>query len=30
MPKVFISHSWEDSEIAREIAANLKRDGAEI
>ncbi|MBD3339990.1 MAG: TIR domain-containing protein, partial [Candidatus Lokiarchaeota archaeon] len=30
MSKVFISHSWEDNEISRKIAENLKRDGAEI
>ncbi len=29
-PKVFISHSWEDNAISREIAKYLKRDGAEI
>ncbi|MCU0644134.1 MAG: TIR domain-containing protein [bacterium] len=30
MPKVFISHSWEDSDIARKLAEYLKRDGANI
>jgi len=30
MPKIFISHSWEDNEVSRKLAANLKRDGAEI
>lgn len=30
MPKVFISHSWEDNEIARNLAQQLKQDGAEI
>jgi hypothetical protein len=30
MPKVFISHSWEDNEISRKLAEYLKRDGAEI
>lgn len=30
MPKVFISHSWDDNEISRKIAASLKRDGADI
>ena len=30
MPKVFISHSWEDSDIARKIAEYIKRDGANV
>jgi hypothetical protein len=30
MPKVFISHSWEDNEIARKIADRLKNDGVTI
>ena len=30
MPKVFISHSWEDNEISRKLADNLRRDGAEV
>ena len=30
MAKVFISHSWHDNDIAKKIADNLKRDGAEI
>lgn len=30
MPKVFISHSWDDNDIARKIAEYIKRDGAEI
>ncbi len=30
MPKVFISHSWEDSDIAKKIAEYIKRDGADI
>jgi len=30
MPKVFISHSWEDNEISRKLAEYLKRDGADI
>ncbi len=30
MPKVFLSHSWDDNEISRKIAQDLKRDGAEI
>ncbi len=30
MPKVFISHSWEDNAISRQIAEYLKRDGSEI
>ncbi|MBD3338828.1 MAG: TIR domain-containing protein, partial [Candidatus Lokiarchaeota archaeon] len=30
MPKVFISHSWEDNEISRKLAENLMRDGAEV
>ena len=30
MPKVFISHSWEDNDISRQIAKNIRRDGAEI
>ena len=29
-PKIFISHSWEDNEISRKLAENLKRDGADI
>lgn len=29
-PKIFISHSWEDNEIAKRLAENLRRDGAEI
>jgi len=29
-PKIFISHAWEDNEISRKLAENLKRDGAEI
>lgn len=30
MPKVFISYSWNDKELAMKIASDLKRDGAEI
>ncbi|MDZ7331147.1 MAG: toll/interleukin-1 receptor domain-containing protein [candidate division KSB1 bacterium] len=30
MPRVFISHSWHDNDIARKIAEYIKRDGAEI
>jgi hypothetical protein len=30
MPKVFISHAWEDNEISRKLAEYLMRDGAEI
>ncbi|MDZ7265236.1 MAG: TIR domain-containing protein [candidate division KSB1 bacterium] len=30
MPRVFISHSWNDNNIARKIAEYIKRDGAEI
>ncbi len=30
MPKIFISHSWEDNTVSRKIAENLKRDGAEV
>ncbi|MCI0496109.1 TIR domain-containing protein [candidate division KSB1 bacterium] len=30
MPKVFISHSWEDNEVSRKLADNLRRDGAEV
>ncbi len=30
MPKVFISHSWEDSEISRKLADYLRHDGSEI
>lgn len=30
MPKIFISHSWEDNEIARKLAEYLRRDGAEV
>ena len=30
MAKVFISHSWNDNDISRRIAHELKRDGAEI
>jgi formylglycine-generating enzyme required for sulfatase activity len=30
MAKVFISHSWHDNDIAKRIAENLKRDGADI
>ena len=30
MPKIFISHAWEDNEISRKLAKQLKRDGAEI
>lgn len=30
MPKVFISHSWDDNDVARKIAHHVKRDGAEI
>ena len=30
MPKVFISHSWEDNKIAQMIAERLKNDGVDI
>ncbi|MBN1155834.1 TIR domain-containing protein [candidate division KSB1 bacterium] len=30
MPKVFISHTWEDNAISRKIAENLKNNGADI
>jgi len=30
MPKIFISHSWEDNDISRKLAEYLKRDGADI
>lgn len=30
MPKVFISHSWEDNEISRKLAEYLRRDGADV
>jgi hypothetical protein len=30
MAKVFISHSWNDNDISRKIAHELKKDGAEI
>ena len=30
MPKIFISHSWKDNDISRKLAAELKRDGADI
>jgi len=30
MPKVFISHAWEDNEISRKLARQLRRDGVEI
>lgn len=30
MPKVFISHAWEDNEISRKLAEYLMRDGAEV
>ncbi|MBN2523567.1 MAG: TIR domain-containing protein [Bacteroidales bacterium] len=30
MPKIFISHSWEDNDIARKLADDLKRDGVDI
>jgi hypothetical protein len=30
MPKIFISHSWEDTDISRKLAEYLKRDNAEI
>lgn len=30
MPKIFISHAWEDNEISRKLATRLRRDGAEI
>lgn len=30
MPRVFISHSWDDSDIARKIAEFIKRDGAKF
>ncbi len=30
MPKIFISHAWEDNEISRKLARRLKRDGAEV
>jgi hypothetical protein len=30
MPKIFISHSWNDNEISRKLAQYLKRDGADI
>lgn len=30
MPKVFISHSWEDNEIARKLEENLRWGGAEV
>ena len=30
MPKVFISHAWEDNEVSRKLAGCLRRDGAQI
>jgi len=30
MPKIFISHSWEDDKISRKLADKLRRDGAEV
>jgi len=30
MPKIFISHSWEDNDISRKLAEYLRRDGAEV
>jgi len=30
MPKIFISHSWEDNDVSRRLSADLKRDGADI
>ena len=30
MPKIFVSHSWEDNEVSRKLATQLRRDGAEI
>lgn len=30
MPKVFISHSWEDNNISKQIASYLKQAGAEV
>jgi hypothetical protein len=30
MPKIFISHAWEDNEISRKLVGQLRRDGAEI
>jgi len=30
MPKIFISHVWEDNEISRKLAKQLRRDGAEV
>lgn len=30
MPKIFISHSWEDNEISRKLTDNLRRDGVEV
>jgi hypothetical protein len=30
MPKIFISHSWEDNELSRKLADYLRRDGAEV
>lgn len=29
-PKIFISHSWNDNEISKKMAENLKRDGADV
>ena len=30
MPKIFISHSWEDNEVSKKLAEYLERDGAEV
>ncbi len=30
MPKIFISHAFEDNELSRKLAASLRREGAEI
>jgi len=30
MPKIFISHAWEDNELSRKLARNLMRDGANV
>jgi len=30
MAKIFISHSWNDNDIAKKLAESLKRDGADI
>ena len=30
MPQLFISHAWKDNDISRRLAADLKRDGADI